>query len=87
MRTSRRLVIFTLVLICTLAAAGTSDARWQGPLVAVGIGPNGPPWPYSYPPYSPVYYPSPPIVQVPPVPQQRPKVSVRAPAGAITIQR
>jgi hypothetical protein len=55
----------------------------------VGIGPFGPVAPYSYPPYSRVYYPSQPLVQLPPVysPQQRPaKLRFRPSGAAITIE-
>ena len=86
MKNLGRLFLFTVALI-TVPAAG-SDARWQGPLIALGIGPFGSVAPYSYPPYSQVYYPSPPIVQFPPLPQQRPaKPPVRPAAGTITIGR
>jgi hypothetical protein len=72
MKNSVRLFLFTVALVVIPATA--SQARWQGPLIAVGIGPFGPLAPYSYPPYSHVYYPSPPIVQFPPIysPKQRP---------------
>jgi hypothetical protein len=54
-----------------VSTAATSHAKWQGPLVAIGIGPFGPLAPYSYPPYSHVYS-SQPVVQFPPVyPQQQ----------------
>jgi hypothetical protein len=86
MKNLERLFLFTVALIAVPAT--WTHARWQGPLIAVGIGPFGPVAPYSYPPYSHVYYPSPPIVQFPPMPQQRPeKPSLRPRAGTITIGR
>ena len=88
MKNLGRLFLFTAALISVPAAS--SHARWQGPLVAVGLGPFGPLAPYSYPPYSPVYYSSPPLIQLPGVyspPRRSAKPHLHRAGAAFTIER
>ena len=81
MKNSVRLFLFSVALVMIAATAG--EARWQGPLIAVGIGPFGPLAPYSYPPYSHVYYPSQPLVQLPPASAQQQRPTLPWTAGAV----
>ena len=81
MKNSVRRFLFTVALVVIPATA--SQARWQGPLIAVGIGPFGPLAPYSYPPYSHIFYPSQPLVQLPPVSVQQQRPTLRWAAGAV----